>query len=150
MSVLKNWMGTITRRPFFGSNIGREVRLGCRNISPLLTFFLADALKSLLIIERTPSPDPEIISISASPARIVKPELVKKEGVRALPGIVRGRASPMRTGTDEQQNSNGGPSVKREHENGGVGSSRKKRKSHASITIDLTEDSDDDNIICLN
>ncbi|KAG4412826.1 hypothetical protein IFR04_014034 [Cadophora malorum] len=88
--------------------------------------------ESLLNIERSPSPDPEIISISASPVNSVKSELVKKEGVRALQG--------MQWWT----------SIKREHDNGGEGSSRKKRKSEQSVTIDLTEDSNDDNFICFN
>ena len=108
MSIPKNWMGRITRRPFFDSNIGREVRQRCRKIKSITDYLSRRCTESLLNIERSPSPDPEIISISASPVNSVKSELVKKEGVRALQGMVRGHASLMSIGTDEQQNSNGG------------------------------------------
>ncbi|KAK0123066.1 hypothetical protein ONS96_010074 [Cadophora gregata f. sp. sojae] len=93
-----------------------------------------DALKSLLIIERTPSPEPEGISVSASPVRHLKSEVGTREGVKTFHGM----------------NDNVGLSVKRECDDGGEGSLRKKRKSGQSITIDLTEDTDDEDIICIN
>ncbi|PMD61670.1 uncharacterized protein K444DRAFT_628688 [Hyaloscypha bicolor E] len=93
-----------------------------------------DALKSLLIIERTPSPEPAEAPVpepalsldNLNPAQKTRLEQFLRELVNDGGA---GRNSPNRT-------------IKREHgeENRGGEGSRKKRKSGPPVTIDLTDD----------
>ncbi|KAG4430283.1 hypothetical protein IFR05_014230 [Cadophora sp. M221] len=101
-----------------------------------------DSLKSLLIIKRTPSPDPEINAGFPDLVDLsnLAPNQRKKVAkfLQGLNGKDGGSVTP-------------GPSVKRERDDNEDGGSRKKRSSGMSITIDLTRDSDDDDeIIALN
>ncbi|KAF8860115.1 hypothetical protein BDZ45DRAFT_649240 [Acephala macrosclerotiorum] len=92
-----------------------------------------DALKSLLIIERTPSPDPESVSGSTPPMDLNNLDPAQKRQLaRLLKDMNRDRSSssiPQRT-------------IKRERDVGEGPSNSKKMKSWKKFTIDLTEDSD--------
>ncbi|KAL2063579.1 hypothetical protein VTL71DRAFT_5384 [Oculimacula yallundae] len=104
-----------------------------------------DALKSLLIIERTPSPPPQQISASPPPVDVnnLDPEQ-KKQVARFLQGLNGNRGG----------SGSPGPSIKRERDTDGSELTlRNKRNSGKSVMIDLTkdsEDSDDDVIEPLN
>ncbi|KUJ24191.1 uncharacterized protein LY89DRAFT_679393 [Mollisia scopiformis] len=101
------------------------------------------ALKSLLVIERTPSPEPERVPASPSPS----PPPVdlnnldaaqKRQVARFLKDMNRGRSA------------SGTPTIKRERADDGGAESSKRRKAGKKITIDLTEDSDEENIAPAN
>ncbi|KAH7319175.1 hypothetical protein BKA65DRAFT_409663 [Rhexocercosporidium sp. MPI-PUGE-AT-0058] len=101
-----------------------------------------ESLKSLLIIERTPSPEAKIVP--GSPGLVDLNNLAphhRKKVAKFLQGL---NGNSGRSATP-------GPSVKRERDDNEEGSSRKKRNSGGGVTIDLTGDSDDDDdIIALN
>ncbi|KAF8857647.1 hypothetical protein BDZ45DRAFT_744153 [Acephala macrosclerotiorum] len=95
-----------------------------------------EALKSLLIVERTPSPEPEEASASPPPVDLNNLDAdQKKQLEKFLKGLIRNRGrgssnTPQRT-------------IKRERDAGeGPSNSKKKRKSGRKATVDLTEDSD--------
>lgn len=105
-----------------------------------------EALKSLLIIERTPSPSPESERASADPLNVNNLDAEQKKKLERFLQDLTVRAIPSWFGpvtNDYSGQGNDTPSrtIKRERNNDrNSESSRKKRISGKSVVIDLTDD----------